>query len=152
MVDGHPRTTLPFVCNRRNFFKALLKEMVVVIKTVQGGQSFRLAELGRLSDDQLARVIPTMNPDYEIHLEQGGLRARHKQSGQEFKGFMLDEEKQLVFNLFNGQNTLAEIAWQLSQDLGWEKARAFACARELFLALVDHLLCQPGNLLEQDGS
>jgi hypothetical protein len=151
MVDDYPRTTLSFGCSRRHFFKALLRETVVVIKTARGGHSFRLSELGSLPDDQLAQIIPAMNLAYEIYVAEDHLWTRHKQTGKTFKEFLLNEENRRTFNLFNGRNTLGEIAWQLSQDLGWEEARSFAHARDLFLSLVDHLACQPGNPIEQDG-
>lgn len=151
MVDEYPRKALSFTCNRRNFFKALLNETVVTLKTVQGGLSFRLSELGCLPDDQLARVIPTMNPGYEIYVEEGYLWTRNKQTSKVFKEFLLNEENRRTFNLFNGRNTLGEIGWQLSQEFGWEEAKAFARARGLFLSLADHQVCQPGNRMEEDS-
>lgn len=151
MVDDYPRKALPFVCNRRNFFKALVNEVAVLIKTTQGGQSFRLSELGSLPDDQLARIVPAMNPAFEIYVEADYLWSRHKQTGKTFKEFRLNEANRQTFNLFNEQNTLQEIAQQLSQALGWEEGRAFAYARGLFLSLADHLVCQPGNPMDQGG-
>jgi hypothetical protein len=144
---------LTFICTRRNFFKALLQETIVVIKTAQGGQSFRLAELGSMQDEQLARIAPAMNnQDYEICIEEGQLCTRHKRTGKTFKEFPLLEENRLTFNLFNGRNTLEQIAGQLSQELGWTEAQAFAHVRGLFLSLANHLVCQPRYRREQDGS
>ncbi len=150
MVDEYPRKALPFTCNRRNFFKALLNETVVTLKTVQGGVSFRLSELGSMPDDQLTHIIPTMNPAYEICVEENYLWTRHKQTEKLYKEFPLTEENRRTFNHFNGRKTLGEIACQLSQDLDWEEAKAFAHARGLFLSLADHQVCQPGNSMEQD--
>ena len=151
MANNYPRTPLSFVCNRRNFFKALLEEMIVTVKTARGGWSFRLSELGTLPDDQLAEIIPAMNPAYEIYVEDDHLWTRHKQNGKKFQEFMLTEANRQTFNLFNGRNTLGEIARQLSQIFGWEETTAFAHARGLFLSLADHLVCQPANFIKQDG-
>jgi len=49
----------------------------------------------------------------------------------------------LTFNLFNGRNTLNQVANQLSEELNWPATKAFAQARSLFLSLADHLVCQP---------
>ncbi len=152
MIEDYPRTDLSFVCSRRNFFRALLQEVVVTIKTAKGGQSFRLSQLGSMSDDQLAQIIPTMNPAYEIFVEEGYLWTRHKQTEKRHQEFSLNEENKQVFNRFNGRNTLGEIARQLNHDLGWEKTKAFAHARGLFLSLVDHLACLPGNPPEEDDA
>ncbi len=152
MFDNYPRKTLTFVCSRRNFFRALLKEIVVVIKTAQGGQSFRLADLGTIPDEQLGRLVPAMNnAEFEIYVEGNYLCSRHKRTGKTFQEFPLSEENRLTFNLFNGRHTLAQAARQLSQELAWSEEKAFAHTRGLFLSLADHLVCQPVYREEPDS-
>ncbi len=148
MVDEYPRKDLPFVCSRRNFFGALINEIVITAKTARGGQSFRLSNLGSLPDDQLAKITPIMNPAYEIYVEEEYLWTRNKQTGKTYQEFLLNEENRRTFNLFNGRNTLGEIARQLSRDLAWEEDFAFAQARGIFLSLADHTVCLPTNSLE----
>ena len=43
-----------------------------------------------------------------------------------------------------------EIGSRLAQEMGWDEARSFAHARDLFLSLVQHVVCVPKNPLELD--
>jgi len=150
MSDEYPRQDLPFTISRRNFFPALLREVIVLFGMTKGGRGFQLSELGNLSDQQLAEVIPVLNPAFEIFVEQNHLWGREVKTGRTIKGFPLQPENISTFNLFNGQNNLGEIGRRVAEEMGWEESRGFAHARSVFLSLARHLVCVPSNLLEQD--
>jgi hypothetical protein len=146
----HPRRDLPFKCSRRTFFRALFQEAAVVRGSFKGGQGCRLSELGSLPDDQLAQVRPVLNPDCEILVDQGYVCSRRKKTEATLKLFPAEKENLVVFNMFNGRHDLGEIGSHLAQEMGWDDARAFAHARDLFLSMVQRAVCVPRDPLELD--
>ena len=144
----HPRQDLSFTCNRRQFFRALFQEVAVAHSSLQGKLGYRLSELGSLPDHQLAQVRPAVNRDYEIFVDQGHVWARYRLKEQApFKLFSVEEEESRVaFNMFDGQHSLGEIGDHLAQEM--EKAQAFAHVRDLFLSLVEPMVCVPKDPLD----
>jgi hypothetical protein len=110
---------------------------------LQGKPGGRLSELGSLPDDRLAQVTPVINPEYEIMVDQTDVWSKHKRTGAITKLFPMEKENLAVFNLFNGSYTLGQVAKNVSQELGWDQAKAFAQVRSLFLDLVSHMVCVP---------
>jgi hypothetical protein len=149
----HSRQDLSFACNRRQFFRALFQEAAVVRGSLQGRPGYRLSELGRLPDHQLAQVKPVVNQDYEIFVDQGYVRARYEIKEQApLKLFSMEEkESRVAFNLFDGRHSLGEIGRHLAQEMEWDEGRAFAHARDLFLSLVEPMVCVPRDPLEPGG-
>ncbi len=146
----YPRQDLSFTCNRRQFFRALFQEVVVIRGSLQGRPGYRLSELGSLPDRQLAQVKPVVNRDYEIFVEQGDVWARYKlKERSPLKLFSVEEkEDRLAFNLFDGRHSLGEIGSHLVQEMEWDEARAFAHVRDLFLSLIEPMVCLPKDPLE----
>jgi hypothetical protein len=135
---------LPFVYSRRRLLPALVQEALVTLGMTRGGLGCRLSELGSLPNGQLACVRPMINFACEILVDEDQVWARDLKAGSIVRLFSVDErEKLLVFNLFDGEHNLAEIGGRLAQEMDWDEARAFACARELFLDLVGCLVCLP---------
>lgn len=135
---------------RRTFLRAMLQELPVLYGTIKGGQGLRLIDLLDLPDHQMARIRPVVNPDYAIAVKDNAVWAqyRHKQE-MPIRLFGTDEEARLqAFNLFNGEHTLGEIGRQLAQTRGEDETAMFACAKELFLALVRHMVCIPRDPLK----
>ena len=145
-----PRRDIPITCTRRQFWRALLREIVVTRGVIQGKSEGRLADLGSLPDDRLALVRPIMNPSYEIFVDQAHVWCKHTKTGATIKLFPIEKENLAVFNLFNGEHTLGEIARRVSQEMSWDQARGFAHTRKLFLSLVSHLVCVPKDPPELD--
>jgi hypothetical protein len=139
---------LSFACSRRRFFTALLQELVVTRRALQGAPAIQLSELSHLPADQLARIVPIMNPDYEILVEHDHVWGRRKMSQAAQPLFLMTPENLTVFNLFNGRHSLAEISELAAQDLKWDKAQTFTLAADLFLSLVSHLACLPKNIID----
>lgn len=132
-----------FVTSRRDFWPALLQEAMVTIGSFRGGQGGRLSELGDLTDEQLAQVRPTVNPEYELFPDGEYICCKLKEGEATRKLFRMKKENLLAFNHFSGRYTLGEIGDRLAQQMGWDEAQGFAYARDLFLALVERMVCVP---------
>jgi hypothetical protein len=147
---NHPRGDLPFICNRRGFWRALLNEALVLSDSLRGTPPFKLSELGSLPDNQLAQIKPIVSPDYRIFVDQGHVCSRGKKSGLVLKLFPIAKQNLLAFNLFDGKHDLAEIGERVSQEMDWDEAKGFAHTRDLFLSLVRRLVCVPKDPIELD--
>jgi hypothetical protein len=111
---------------------------------LRGGQGGRLSELGSLPDEQLAQLKPILNPAYEILVEENGVWGRYRDTGALIRLFGLEEKKNLLaFNMFNGKHTLGQIGEQLAREMGWDGARGFLQARDLFLFAASWLVFVP---------
>jgi hypothetical protein len=146
----HPRRDLPFKCSRRTFFRALFQEAAVVRGSFKGGQGCRLSELGNLPDDQLAQVRPIVNSDRELFVDQGYVCCKSKTTEAISKLFLAERENLVVLDMFDGRHNLGEIGIRLAQEMGWDEARAFAHARDLFLSMVQRAVCVPRDPLGLD--
>jgi hypothetical protein len=133
---------------RRSLFLALAREAQVLAGTLRGGQGFSLANLVRLPDEQLARLIPAVSPACTIVVGDDAVWAERAGSGEAVRLFSLEVENTAAFNLFNGENTLGDAATLLAEQLAWDRPRAFAHLRALFLSLARQMVCLPTNPLE----
>jgi hypothetical protein len=123
---------------------ALLREALVTVGMMRGGQGARLADLGSLPDEQLARLRPVVNPACDIAVDEDWVWARHKRTGAAVQLFAVDDrEKLAAFNHFDGEHTLAEAGALLAEENDRDEAESFALARDLFLTLVGQLVCLP---------
>ena len=142
--DPRPDPDPPFSCSRREFLPSLLKETIVTLGMLRGGRGGRLSELADLPDEQLALIKPVVNPAFEIQVEEDDVLGRHKETGVVLRLFSVEERERLAaFNLFNGKRNLGQVGRLLAEELGWDEARGFAQACEVFLSLVSHLVCLP---------
>jgi hypothetical protein len=146
----HPKRESAFTVSRREFWPALLQEALVLVGSFRGRQGFRLSDIGNLPDEQLAQIKPIVNPEHEIFVEEGHVCSRAKKTGDTLELFPMERENLAVFNLFTGQHSLGQIGQRLAQDMGWEEAEGFGRARDLFLSLLNHLVCVPKDPLEFD--
>jgi hypothetical protein len=146
----HPRRDLPFKCSRRTFFRALFQEVAVVRGSFKGRQGCRLSELGSLPDDQLAQVRPIVNSDCEMFVDQGDVCSKSKTTETISKLLPAERENLVALDMFDGRHDLGEIGSHLAQEMGWDDARAFAHARDLFLSMVQRAVCVPRDPLEPD--
>jgi len=142
MTDA--RMQPPFACTRRQFLPALLREVLVTLGMLRGGQGARLADLSHLPDEQLAHLRPIVNPACAITVDEDQVWARHKKTGTAVRLFAVEEaDKLTAFNRFDGEHTLAEVGALLAEERGWDQAQGFALARDLFLELAGRLVCLP---------
>lgn len=148
MFDKFPRHELAFPIRRRDLLPALARELIVLSQATKGRLAFRLSELGSLPDEQLAVIVPVLNPAFEVYVEHDHLWARDEQTGSRFEEFPVVNENTLTFSMFDGTRNLGEIGKRVALEMGWDEAKGFAHARGLFLSLASHLVCVPQNPLE----
>lgn len=141
------RRGLSFACSRRDFWPALLQEVLVTYKSIKGQPGYRLAELGTLPDEQLAQIKPIINPEYEICVENEYVCCRLQGAQTTRQLFQMNKANLLTFNLFNGQHNLTEISRCLSEQMGWDQDQGFAFAKAFFTALVERMVCVPQDPL-----
>jgi hypothetical protein len=147
---NHLHRQSAFTVSRRKFLPALLQEALVLVDSFKSRQSFRLSDMGTLPDDRLAQVRPMVNPEHEIFMEEGRVCSRVRKTGATLALFPIEGEDLTVFNLFNGRYSLGEIGRLLAGERGLDEAEGFAQARELFLFLVNHLVCVPRDPIKLD--
>jgi hypothetical protein len=148
LVEKTRHHNLDFNLTRRAFFPALVREVRVLGSTLKGDRNPALSELGNLTDEQLAGLMPMILPAFSISVEGERVVGRHKETGVEIDLFLAEKESVLVLNQFNGKATLREVGGRLARHMGWDDARGFAYVKDLFLFLVGHLVCIPQNYVD----
>jgi hypothetical protein len=143
-TEGQLRNARAFTCTRRGFLPVLVREAIVTLGMLRGGEGCRLSELESLPDGQLASIKPIINPAFEIGVDAEHVLARYKKTGATVSLFAVDETAALTaFNLFDGRHTLDEAGARVADQMDWDKGVGFAYARNLFLQLVENLVCIP---------
>jgi hypothetical protein len=143
-TEGQLRNARAFTCTRRGFLPVLVREAIVTLGMLRGGEGCRLSELESLPDEQLASIKPIINPAFEISVEAEHVLARYKKTGATVPLFAVDETAALTaFNLFDGRHTLDEAGARLADQMDWDRGAGFAYARDFFLQLVENLICVP---------
>lgn len=141
--EQQPHHNLLISYSRRSFWRGLVHELAVASGVLKGGQECRLADLDKLPDEQLARLHPRIHPTCRICIQQGYVWAQWN-SGNAVPLFPSERrEGLLTLNLCDGQHTLGEIGRFVAHQTGWDEARGFAYARELFLSLASRMICIP---------
>ena len=133
------------IVNRRGFFSALVREMIVAAGSSRGRAGYALADLSSLPDEVLSGLVPEVNPAFEIRVESGWLCSRNSNTGADIHLFELSAQNVYVFNRFDGCHTLSEIATDLASSAGCELQDAFAFTCDLFLLLARQYVCMPAN-------
>jgi hypothetical protein len=143
--EGDGPSDLDFALSRRSFFPALLREAKVLSGTLQGVRSYPLRQLSDLPDDQLADLIPVIQPTISVVVEGEYLVGHHKDTDAVVQLVPSVKENVVALNLFDGRITLGTAGRLLARQMGWDGARGFAHVRDLFLSLAGRLICVPLN-------
>ena len=138
-----PAKTQPI--DRRLYFRHLARDTVVWFEELLGKPQVELADLPKLPAETLALLIPQICPGTEILPEATRVCARLSGAAETVALFSSREESLLVFNRFNGRESLGSIADELSAAMNWPRERAFAYATGLFFRLVALRVCVPSN-------
>jgi hypothetical protein len=133
--DKFPRGKLPARLPRRQFFTGLINE-IRAFTHEEEHPVFRLDDLGDMEDHDLAQVIPLLLPGSEIKHEDGYVWGRAPEAKKVLRLFPTRSEADFVQEQFDGGHRIVEVARSLAEETGWEKQRAFAYVRGVFLWLV----------------
>lgn len=151
MAGGADRHGLGFDLSRRDFFRALFLEARDLSGVTRGQRSFALSDLAELPDDELARLIPMVQPVFAVYVEDEYILARHGETGNVVELCPSARENILALNLFNGQIGLGTAGRRLALQMEWDESRGYEHVKGLFLSLVGRLICVPRNSLEPEG-
>lgn len=141
--ENFPRGKLPASLTRRQFFSGLMNE-VRAFAHEEGHPVYRLDDLGDLPDGELAQVRPVLLPGCETFQEDGYVWGKTPEGRKGVRLFPVDSPAAFVLEQFDGEAMIIEAARRLASGLGWEKKRAFAYVRGVFLWLVLARLSVPG--------
>ena len=140
--ENFPRGKLPARLTRRQFFSGLMNE-VRAFAHEEDHPVFRLDDLGDLPDAELAQVRPVLLHGCETFIEDGYVWGKTPEGQKGVRLFPDDSPAVFVLEELNGEATIVEAARRLVSELGWEKPRAFAYVRGVFLWLVLARLYMP---------
>lgn len=133
-----------FLYSRRSFWRALFQEALVATGVVHGGHDCRLEDLGRLPDEDLARIRPIVHPACQIFVEGDAVWSRPRGKDEAARLFRSDDlPSRMALGMFDGERTLGEIGASLAEALDQDEAWGFGRARGLFLSLASRMVCIP---------
>ncbi len=141
--ENYPRQPLPEMISRRDLLSALVTKIKVESRKNQGQRVLNLSELGNLSDEKLAPLIPMVLENSIISVKDDFVIGQPPGSAISHQLFPVHSPAMTAFDLINGFNTLEQISTRLANETGWANPRCFAYTRGLFLALVVAGLCRP---------
>jgi len=136
-----PRPSSPLT--RRAFFRALLVEARQATASLSGAPSFSLADLQALPAEELARLVPEVQPGWALHVDGDRLVARERGSNVLLDLLPASRENVLAMNLLDGRRTIDSAARRLAREMGWPEEQAFEHVRQLFFTLAGALVCLP---------
>ena len=137
---------LAFKAGHCQLFPALLSELQAFNNNVDGKAIAKLSDLGNCTDEEIARMVPSVVSGCQISLVDGHVYGQPPGISKPFELFPTDIPALAVFNMFNGMTTIADVCDRLSQRTGWDSQRAFAYSRGVFLWLVVAGICMPTGL------
>jgi hypothetical protein len=140
--EDFPRGKLPAQLTRRQFFAGLMNEVRAFARE-ENHPVYRLSDLGDISDAELAFVVPVLLPGSEVAEREGFMWGRAPGGRNRVRLFPADSAARFVLEQLDGQRSIVDASRSLAGQLGWEKQRAFAYVRGVFLWLVLAKLCAP---------
>ena len=141
--DQFPRCDLSLKLDRRQVLFGVATQFRVRQERSRGKATYRLSELGSLTDEQVAPIAPMMVPGLALLEHQRFLWADHPSPKRRVRLFPLESPARLAFDRFDGQTLIDTIAGDLAVATGGDKPHAFAYVRGLFLHLVTLGICVP---------
>jgi len=135
--------------NRRLFFRYMARETVVFVEELCGKPHVTFAELFKLPPEAVSALIPRVCPGVQIVPTEGQVLARLPQASEAVALFGSDEANLAVFNRFNGENTVGQVAMELSAVMAWPQERSFEHVKGLFFRLVRLRVCAPANTISR---
>lgn len=138
-----PRQRLRFDFTRRELFTALATELRIIYGRSQGGEAWRLADLGRLPDAALERLVPIVVAGCRITETDGHVFGQVSATAAPKPLFPKSPAALEAFNQFNGLTPIGAIVRHVAAATGWSHAESHELVRGLFLDLVVAGVCVP---------
>jgi hypothetical protein len=134
--------------NRRKFFRSLVGETLNLVETISGKPHLSLSEISELPDEKILELMPMMGDWVEILVDNNGVKAKHNSSQETLELFQRDSIEADIFNHFNGQHSIEQIAQDLATTRSLDIDKSFQLVRNFFIRLVQMGFCVPSNMIE----
>jgi hypothetical protein len=131
--------------NRRRFFGQVFGKALVTVEQLAGKPHLRIPDLEEMADESLAKLIPVVREDAEIVLNEHGVKVGRPGGNPDLDLVGLETTDLVVFNLINGERTVAEISSDVANGLSCDEKEAFARVKALVLHLTKQGVCVPKN-------
>jgi hypothetical protein len=141
--ENFPRRHLTFDLSRRELFRLIFREGEVTAGRIAGGKGYNLAALGTLPDELIGQAKPEIIRGCRIYVRDDMVWGKPPGESERFLFNISETAALTVFNQFNGQSTIRQIASRLSTEGEWPMERCFTLVRGLFLTLVSYRLAMP---------
>lgn len=135
---------------RRRFFQAAVGDGLGFLEEIAGRPQLRLKDLWECPEERLLAVRPLFVTGATVFADGDRMFGRRGRS-EPVDLYGLDEPGTFVLCRFDGRSPLAGIADELSTARGWDRARAEACVKDVFLRLVAIGLCTPAHPMGGGG-
>ena len=143
MKRGNP------VDDRRLFFRYLARETVVFVEEVCGNRHVKFDDLFQLPPEAISNLIPRICPGVRIVPAEGRVMAQLEGAGELVALFPAGAENLAVFNRFNGENTIGQVAGEVSVEMGWPLEKSAEHVKRLFFHLLVSRVCVPANAIPE---
>ena len=131
--------------DRRLFFRYLARETVVFVEELGGNRHVKFGDLFKLPPEAIAALIPRICPGVQILPEKDRVLARLPGANEAVALFRTEEANLAVFNRFNGEKTIGQVASEVGAVMGWPEERSMEHVKRLFFHLVVLRVSVPAN-------
>jgi hypothetical protein len=132
--DKFPCGSLPARLTRRQFFQGLVHELRAFARQ-EDHPVYRLSDLGEAPNEELAPIVPLRVPGSEIFQSEGFVWGKPPDSRNSVRLFPVDSPAFFVLEHFSGERAIVDISRDLAVVNSWDKQKAFAYVRGVFLWL-----------------
>lgn len=135
--------------SRRQAFKQMMGELMVFVDESRGQKHVSLKKLEMLDDDSFGEFVPMPNREAKLAMDGDWLEKWDRETGEKMKILELNPGNREAFKLISRGGRIADIATVLSRQMDWERERAFACVKKMFITLLKHQVYTIANLPEE---
>lgn len=140
-----PMERMKIRVSRRGILRAAADAAEERRRSRNGLPSFRIEDLTKFSDQEMAEISPVVNRKAKISLADGVVYAETSSSVEPVPLFPVNSPALFVFNQFNGEQTMAEVIRKVSEHTGWDGEKSRDAVRMIFLKLCEVRVCEPGD-------
>lgn len=136
--------------SRRGFFTQFLGKALTWFDEARGRQQLAATGLRGLAPEVLSEVIPVINREFKIEVEEDQVLAQHPKAETKVLVCRLDQPQLNVFNLFTGTRSLEQVSREFARQQDMEPRQARQMVEEFFFHLAENGLCLPRDPLPDD--
>jgi hypothetical protein len=132
---------------RRDFFQSFLSEAFHWTEEARGKPQLRLADIGKLPDESLLRLVPILCEEVQIEVDDQHVCARLPKQAQSVRLFARGSTDQFTFNQINGRTPICQITLSLAEHIQCGQDEALNLVKSFVVQLIRQRVCRPANTL-----